>query len=266
MHDSLPLAAFHIFKSQRLNDAFVIDVHCHLTEEPLYTSLGKILEEAKQAGVFAVITSGIGYADCLKALSIADNSFVHASLGIEPYDLNDYEKVIELIERNKDKIVAVGEVGLDYYWGKRETRENQLRVFKEFISLANKTGLPLVIHSRSAGKYALDVLIEAGAEEVVMHAFDGAASEAARGASKGFFFSVPPSVVRSEQKQKMVKRLGLENLMLESDAPVLGPERGIVNTPANIRISAEAISRLKNIPLDKVVEVTSENAKNIFRL
>ncbi|MEM1946320.1 MAG: TatD family hydrolase [Candidatus Caldarchaeum sp.] len=257
---------FHILKSQHHNLMFVIDVHCHLTEEPLYTNLEKILEEAKQAGVAGVITSGIGHADCLKALSIADNRFVHASLGIEPYDLEGYEKVIELIKHNRDRIVAVGEVGLDYYWGKREMRETQLSVFREFISLAEETGLPLVVHSRSAGRYALDVLIEAGAEKVVMHAFDGAAAEAVRGASKGFYFSIPPSVVRSEQKQKMVKRLALENLLLESDAPVLGPERGVVNTPANIKISAEAISRLKNIPLDRVVEVTLENAKNIFKL
>ncbi|MEM4186813.1 MAG: TatD family hydrolase, partial [Candidatus Caldarchaeum sp.] len=137
---------------------FVIDVHCHLTEEPLYTNLEKILEEAKQAGVAGVITSGIGHADCLKALSIADNRFVHASLGIEPYDLEGYEKVIELIKHNRDRIVAVGEVGLDYYRGKREMRETQLSVFREFISLAEETGLPLVVHSRSAGRYALDVL------------------------------------------------------------------------------------------------------------
>ncbi|MCS7137165.1 MAG: TatD family hydrolase, partial [Candidatus Caldarchaeum sp.] len=148
----------------------------------------------------------------------------------------------------------------------KDSRELQAKVFREFIEVAKSLDLPVVVHSRSAGRYALDVLIESGADRVVMHAFDGAASEAARGAAKGYFFSIPPSVVRSEQKQKMVKRLGLENLLLESDAPVLGPERGAVNRPANIRISAEAISRLKNIALDTVVDRTTENAKAIFRV
>ncbi|BAJ49873.1 TatD DNase family protein [Candidatus Caldarchaeum subterraneum] len=244
----------------------MIDVHCHLTEEPLFSNLGEVIEEAKKSSVEAIITSGIGPADCEKVLSIVDKVYIYGSLGIEPYALEGYEQVIELIMRNRERVVAVGEVGLDYYWGKKETREMQAKVFREFIQLAKSLDLPLVIHSRSAGKYALDILIEERAERVVMHAFDGSAGEAARGAAKGYFFSVPPSVVRSEQKQKMVRRLGLENLLLESDAPVLGPERGVVNKPSNIAVSAKTIASLKNIPLEKVLEKTTENAKNIFRI
>ena len=244
----------------------MIDVHCHLTEEPLYTQLRMVVEEARQAGVAALITSGIGYDDCLRVLSISDNTYIYPTLGIEPYDLNGYEMVLDLIAKNRDRVVGVGEVGLDYYIGARDTRETQRRVFGEFIELAKSLDKPLVIHSRSAGKYALEVLFEHGAEAVVMHAFDGAASEAEKGAARGYYFSVPPSVVRSEQKQKMVRRLKLENLLLESDAPVLGPERGVVNKPSNIKISAEAIARIKNITVEKVVEKTSENAKFLFHL
>ncbi len=232
----------------------------------MYSNLDKILMEARQSGVAALITSGVGYDDCLKVLALADQSYIFASLGIEPYQLDNYEKVIELVERNSDRIVSVGEVGLDYYLGKRETRQKQIEVFKEFIELAKRLDLPIVVHSRSAGKYAIDILVEARAELVVMHAFDGSASEAVRGASKGFLFSIPPSVIRSEQKQKMVRRLGLESMLLESDAPVLGPERGVVNKPSNIRISAEVISKLKDISFDEVVEKTSENAKNLFKI
>ena len=244
----------------------MIDVHCHLTEEPLYTQLRMVVEEARRAGVAALITSGIGYDDCLRVLSISDNTYIYPTLGIEPYDLNGYEMVLDLIAKNRDRVVGVGEVGLDYYIGARDTRETQRRVFGEFIELAKSLDKPLVIHSRSAGKYALEVLFEHGAEAVVMHAFDGAASEAEKGAARGYYFSVPPSVVRSEQKQKMVRRLKLENLLLESDAPVLGPERGVVNKPSNIKISAEAIARIKNITVEKVVEKTSENAKFLFHL
>lgn len=244
----------------------MIDVHCHLTEEPLYTNLSQIIDESRKENVKAIITSGIGYEDCIKALNIVDSMYVYASLGIEPYALEGYEKVVALIEQNVNRIVAVGEVGLDYYWGAKETREFQKKVFIEFIELAKSHDLPIVVHSRSAGRYALDVLIERSADKVVMHAFDGSASEAVRGASKGFFFSVPPSVVRSEQKQKMVKRLGLENMLLESDAPVLGPERGVVNKPVNIRISAETIAKIKNISFEEVVTVTTENAKALFRI
>ncbi|MEM3093592.1 MAG: TatD family hydrolase, partial [Candidatus Caldarchaeum sp.] len=135
----------------------MIDVHCHLTEEPLYSSLVRVLDEAKSSKVAAIISSGIGFEDCLRVLEIADNRYVHASLGVEPYALDNYEKVVELIEANRHRIVAVGEVGLDYYWGARESRELQLRVFREFIELAARHDLPLVVHSRSAGRYALDV-------------------------------------------------------------------------------------------------------------
>jgi len=244
----------------------MIDVHCHLTDTPLISNLQEILREAKEAGVKAIITSGIGPEDCLKVLEISDNSYVFPSLGIEPYELDGYEQVIELIRREKTRVVMIGEVGLDYYAAPRETRDFQQRVFEEFIQLSKELDKPLVIHSRSAGKYAIDVLIRNGAERVIMHAFDGRPSHAERGAKKGYYFSIPPSIARSEQKQKLVKRLPLENLLLESDAPVLAPEKGTVNKPSNIRVSAEWIAKLKNIPIEKVMEKTEQQARDILRI
>ncbi|MEM3096214.1 MAG: TatD family hydrolase [Nitrososphaerota archaeon] len=135
-----------------------------------------------------------------------------------------------------------------------------------FIELSKELDLPLVIHSRSAGRYALDLLTSLGAERVIMHAFDGSASEAERGAAKGYYFSIPPSVVRSEQKQKMVRRLKLESLLLESDAPALGPERAAPNYPKNIKISAEYVARAKGLTLEKVVDVTMDNASQLLRI
>jgi len=244
----------------------MIDVHCHLTEEPLINDLDNVLKEAKDAGVKAIVTSGIGPEDCKRALEIADNQYVFPSLGIEPYELQGYEDVIELIIKEKDKVIMIGEVGLDYYVAPRETREMQQKVFVEFIELSKELDKPLVIHSRSAGKYAIDILIQNKAERVIMHAFDGKPSHAERGAQHGFLFSIPPSVVRSEQKQKLVKRLPLENILLESDAPVLAPERNMVNKPSNIRISAEWIAKLKGITLEDVIEQTEKQAREILKI
>ena len=244
----------------------MIDVHCHLTEEPLASRLDMVLKESREAGVNAIITSGIGPDDCHRALAISDYQYVYPSLGIEPYELEGYDQVIELIRRNKDRVVLIGEVGLDYYFGTREDRELQRKVFAEFINLSKELDIPLIIHSRSAGKYAIDMLIEHGAEQVIMHAFDGKPSHAERGAAKGYFFSVPPSIARSEQKQKLVKRLPLENLLLESDAPVLAPERGEVNHPKNIRVSAEWIARIKGISLEYVLEKLTEQTKTLLRI
>lgn len=256
-----------------LKEAFVrrvrdmlVDVHCHLTDSVLKERLPDILRDARNAGVSAMVTSGLGYEDCLEVLKISDYRTVFPSFGVMPYELEGYEMVLDLIEKNSRRIVAIGEVGLDFYLGARTDRELQRKVFKEFISLSINLDLPIIVHSRSAGKYALEVLSECGAKDVIMHAFDGSASHAMSGVRNGYFFSIPPSVVRSAQKQKLVERVQLENILLESDAPALPPKPGEVNVPSNVKISAEAVSRIKGIPLWKVEEVTTENALRVFRI
>ena len=242
----------------------MVDVHCHLTAREFEGKVGEIVEEAVRSSVRVIVTSGLGYEDGLRALEISDYEVVYPSIGIAPYELDGYERVIELIEKERSRIVAIGEVGLDYWRGDRSKWDMQRKVFEEFIELAKSLDLPLVIHSRSAGKYALEILFEKRAERVVMHAFDGKASHAAAAAEKGFMFSIPPSVARSAQKQKLVKRIPLENLLLESDSPVLSPIPGTINYPKNVRVSAEWISKLKRIPFEEVAEKTTHNAEEIL--
>ncbi|MCF8884907.1 MAG: TatD family hydrolase [Nitrososphaerota archaeon] len=244
----------------------MIDVHCHLTDDLLFTNLKDVLEEALESGVVALVTSGLGYEDCLKTLEISDNRRVYPSLGIMPYNLHGYDKVIELARKNRYRIVAIGEVGLDYSPWVDIEREFQKKVFVEFIELARELDLPLVTHSRSAGKYVLEILLENNVERVVMHAYDGSSSTVSRAVEKGYFFSIPPSIARSTQKQKLVRKIPLENLLLESDAPALSPNPGEVNKPSNIKISAEWISKLKSIPLDKVKETIMDNTLRIFEI
>ena len=242
------------------------DVHCHLTAPELEGKLRDIIRDSLNSGLKIIVTSGLGYDDCLKALRISDYRLVFPSLGVAPYQLEGYEKVLDLIEKERNRIAAVGEVGLDYWRGEREKWEMQKNVFKEFIELAKTLDLPIVVHSRSAGKYAIEILLKHRVDRVIMHAFDGKAVYASEAADKGFMFSIPPSIARSPQKQKLVKKLPLENLLLESDAPVLAPNPGEVNYPKNVRISAEWISRLKKVPLEKVVEKTYTSAVEILGL
>ena len=245
----------------------LIDIHCHLTAPEFEGKVGEIVEKSVKAGVKAIITSGLGYEDGLKALEISDYKIVYPSLGVSPYMLEGYEWVIELINRESRRIVAIGEVGLDY-WRVRddEGRNRQRRVFREFIELSKSLDLPLIIHSRSAGKYALEILFEMKAERVIMHAFDGAAKHAVKAVERGYMFSIPPSIARSQQKRNLVKRIPLENLLLESDSPVLSPVAGQVNYPWNILVSAEWIGKIKGVPIEKVIEVTGRNAAEILDL
>lgn len=244
----------------------MIDVHCHLEDEIFDKNRDKIIENAKNVGVKAIITSGIGYNLAIKALSISDGKYIFLSIGLPPYDLSDFDKVVYFIEKNIDKIIAIGEVGLDYYLGKENTREEQLKCFKYFIKLAKDYDLPLIVHSRSAGKYAIETLINEKAEKVVLHAFDGKAMYALKGVNYGFYFSIPPSIIRSKQKQNLVKFLPIDFLMLESDSPVLGPTINEINEPKNIIISLNKIAEIKKIPKEEVARITTNNAKKVFNI
>jgi TatD DNase family protein len=171
----------------------------------------------------------------------------------------------ERIRRNAGSLVGIGEVGLDYWLAKESPeREIQREVLGRFAALSRELDLPLNVHSRSAGHYTIDLLQKAGAKRVLMHAFDGKAHYALAGVEAGFRFSIPPSIVRSQQKQKLVRRLPLSALLLETDSPVLGPTREERNEPANVVVSAKAIAEIKGCTVDEVVEVTSRNAAELF--
>ncbi len=244
----------------------MIDIHCHLEDEVFDNNRNKIIENAKKAGVKAIITSGIGYNYAMKALSISDWKYIFPSIGLPPYDLSDFDRIIHFIEKNIDKIIAIGEVGLDYYLGKEDTKDRQLKCFKYFIKLAKDYDLPLIVHSRSAGKYAIETLINEKAEKVVLHAFDGKVTYALKGINYGFYFSIPPSIIRSKQKQKLVNFLPIDFLMLESDSPVLGPNINEINEPKNIIFSINKIAEIKKISEEEVIEITTNNAKKLFNI
>ncbi|MFW6181765.1 MAG: TatD family hydrolase, partial [Spirochaetota bacterium] len=123
---------------------------------------------------------------------------------------------------------------------------------------------PLNVHSRSAGRHAVALLLEERARRVQMHAFDGKVSAALQGVEAGFLFSVPPSVVRSRQKQKLARALPLDALLLESDSPVLGPVPGERNEPANLLIAADAVAGLRGLPRERVLEAAAENATRLY--
>jgi len=195
------------------------------------------------------------------------SSWVKTTAGWEARNL-DREgalEVIKLIESNQEVIKAVGEVGLDRYWVRdRNLWSKQEDIFRMFIDLADRLKKPLVVHSRSAGRACIEILNSSGFNSVLMHAYDGSVGDALMAAKKGFLFSIPPSVVRSEQKQKLVRRLELKSLMLESDSPVLGPEKGVRNVPTNVFVSANTIAQIKRVPQDDVLRTTRETSLAFF--
>jgi TatD DNase family protein len=180
-------------------------------------------------------------------------------------DLNSAQEMVEFIRVNRDRLTAIGEVGLDF-WVVKEDRDKEIqkKIFTNFIDLSLELDLPLNVHSRSAGRHAVALLMERGAKKVQLHAFDGKYGAAMPAVEAGYFFSIPPSVVRSQQKQKLVKQLPLSCLMVETDSPVLGPMPNERNEPKHIVSAVEKIAVLKNIHPQSVLEVVWENTRKLY--
>jgi TatD DNase family protein len=189
------------------------------------------------------------------------------------FDEGEAEALIQLIRGEQGRLIAVGEVGLDRRITQRVTQieqplmeEKQRELFLRFVDLAVSLDLPLNVHSRSAGGQTIAALLERGARRVQMHAFDGKASTARPAVEAGYYFSVPPSIVRSRQKQKLVGHLPLECLLVESDSPVLGPDAALRNEPANVITALRAIARIKKLPELQVAEAVADNTARLYGL
>jgi len=139
-------------------------------------------------------------------------------------------------------------------------------IFRRQIRLALELDLPVNVHSRSAGRRAIEVLSEEGATRVLLHAFDARPATAELGLAAGYSFSIPPSVVRSRQKEKLIARLPLAHLLLETDSPVLGADPQARNEPAEIVVGAGAIAEAKGVSVAEVASTTTANARALFRL
>ena len=232
----------------------LFDAHAHLAAPDFADDLSDVLTRAESAGLCGVLTVGETLADAERILDLAaGHRLIKPAAGLFPTILDPAAAaaVLAFVRRNADRLVALGEVGLDRRVVKTEAEWCvQEDILAGFVTLANELDLPLNIHSRSAGRHTIAFLRRCGARRVLMHAFDGRAASAAEGAEAGYAFSIPPSVVRSPQKQKLVRRLPLECLLLETDSPVLGPDPATRNEPANVVVACRAVAELKGVPLD----------------
>ncbi|RLG75386.1 MAG: hypothetical protein DRO23_04155 [Thermoprotei archaeon] len=248
----------------------MIDVHCHIHDEVFDNDREEVISRAKEKGVKHIIISAVKPEEVSKALNIVNSfkEYMSLTIGHDPVIVSDevFEEQLKNVKKYLDIIVGIGEAGLDYYFVRDHgERDRQRRIFALWINVAKELDLPLVIHSRSAGKYAIEILLEQKYFNVVMHAYDGSVGWAIEAAKHGVYFSIPPSVIFSIQKQKLVRKLPLENLLLETDSPVLSPIRGERNEPANIVYSAMKIAEIKNISLSKVIDATIENTLDVFK-
>jgi TatD DNase family protein len=248
----------------------IIDTHAHLCDQVFAKDISEVLQRAKDNGVSTVITVSENLIDGQKNLKLAEDfSQILPAAGLHPDnpDPEAAETVSTFIRREQKKLIAIGEVGLDYWVAKEEPkRALQQEIFKQFIKLSLELDLPLNVHSRSAGRYAVSLLLENDARRVQLHAFDGKISAALPAVEAGIFFSIPPSIVRSRQKQKLARQLPLTCLLVETDSPVLGPVPGERNEPFNAGVVVSTIAELKNINRQEVIETTFQNTTRLYGL
>jgi TatD DNase family protein len=219
----------------------------------------------------AVIVGTARYDEGIKALGLAEKNsgFIFPTLGYHPVEGGkDPEKIVSLIKGNREKIVGIGEVGLDHHWEKdAQKREAQRHVFSRFIELAVKLKKPLVIHSWDAESECFEMVKDSGVE-AVFHCFSGTRELAKEIAAQGFYVSISTMVLFSKGVRKVAKDTPLESLLLETDSPFLSPnkEQDKRNYPWNIKLSAAKIAEMKRVGTNEILENARENAARVFGL
>ena len=255
------------------------DVHAHLYDEK-FTDIDNVIKNAKKI-LNGVLVAGEHPESNRQVLALAKKypQFCYASLGFHPTRIPDFsdkeiEDELKFIEKNSDKLIAISETGLDYMWLKRELPKDryekekvrQIKYFRNYILLAKKLSLPLVVHSRWSMKDVLNVLKANKAKKVILHAFEGTVDEADQAVNLGYKISIGNTINTDSMKQDVVKAIELKHLVLETDSPVLAPVKGERNEPANVKLTIKKIAKLKNIKEEKVIQETNKNIKELFGL
>lgn len=260
-----------------------IDTHCHLQFAAFKNDAVDVIASAKKAGCEALIVVGARIDSSQKAVELAgQHDDVYAAVGIHPHHadkiLLDSSRDLESLARQK-KVVAVGEIGLDYHPYASNgivDKEVQKRLFEAQFSLAQILSLPIIIHCRDAWPDLLPLVaqyIEAGGKPGVFHCWSGTMDDAEHALDLGFFISFAgnitypaPSGLPASSIQTVAKTIPLDRLLLETDSPYLAPQpvRGQRNEPAFIRHTAEFLANLRGISLEELADATTANAKRLF--
>lgn len=252
----------------------IIDTHAHYDDEQFDEDRESLLTSLQDGGVEKVINVGASLASCRRTLELAEKyPFVYAAVGVHPDDAGtlDEQSFAWLREAcQAEKVVAVGEIGLDYYWNKEE-KELQKKWFIRQLSLARELSLPFCIHSRDAAEDTLQVMKSHAADlKGVIHCYSYSPELAEEYLKMGYYIGVGGVVTFKNGKKlkETVRMTPLDRILLETDCPYLAPEpnRGKRNSSLNLIYVAKEIARIKEISYDDVVEQTKKNAEALFRI
>lgn len=262
----------------------LVDTHCHLNFAAFDEDWREVADEAVKNGVEKMVVVGADLISSAKAVEMArKHDRLYAAVGIHPHHVNGSQALDEVkkLAQNK-KVVAIGEVGLDYHvYLKTKYEDNsvtpklkvkQKQLFGTQIQLAKELNLPLIIHNREAGNDMLDTIEHFSKEDGklprgVFHCISGSVKLLEKILNAGFYVGVDANVTYSQEVQLLAKAAPLEKILIETDSPFLSPasSRGLRNTPSNVRIVAEFLGKLKDVAVDRVMAATTKNAQDLFQ-
>ena len=256
------------------------DSHSHYNDEKFDEDREQIIEETYKSGVTKFICAGYNVESSKKAIEISQkHEFIYSICGISPNDIPQSEEelwktideISKIVTQNKcKKIVAIGEIGLDYYWNK-ENKELQKKAFIKQIELANKLELPIVIHSRDASVDTIDIIRNNVVNKRgIFHCCQLNQEMVKQAINLGYYisFAGPITFKNSKNAKEVIDLVPMDKILIETDSPYLSPEpnRGKRNDSRNVKYVAEKIAEFKNMSLEEIARITYENAMRIFEI
>lgn len=253
----------------------LFDSHAHIDDNRFDSDRLETIERARENGVTGIINIGADMASSARSVALAQaHEGIYAAVGIHPHDAKaavnaDYDRMAEWVEQEK-KVVAIGEIGLDYYYD-LSPREVQQEVFIRHIDLARQLRKPIIIHDRDAHGDVMNIVKkEAKGIIGVFHCYSGSLEMAKEVFKLGFYvsFAGPVTFAKSTKLKEIAAAVPLERLLVETDSPYLTPHphRGRRNEPAHVRLVAEEVARLRGLSLEEVAEATTQNVKQLFHI
>lgn len=246
------------------------DSHAHLTDPAFKEDVDVILQRALEGGVTTILNICTGEEPLRLGLELKKRyPWIHNVAATTPHDAADDDPFLEMVVRERENLVAIGEIGLDYYY-ENSPKDKQQRLFRRYLELALECDLPVVIHCRDAFDDFFQIIEEMGVKRGVLHCFTGTLEEAEKLVGKGWYISLSGIVTfgKSDALREVAKALPLTHLLIETDAPYLAPQgfRGKRCEPAYVVRVAEEIASIRGISVEEVANQTTANVKELFRL
>lgn len=246
-----------------------IDIHCHIDRYD-DKKLKNIVKKAEKVNVKIIVNNGSDPEKNLRTLEISEKyKPIKCALGFYPIEAfnagnSEINKEIDFIRKNKEKVTAIGEVGIDLKEVGIDSLEKQKETLGKFVNLAKELDIPIIIHSRKAEKETVEFLEQFNFKKIIMHCFSGKMSLVKKIVENGWYLSIPASIKHSTHFSEVVKITPIENLFCETDSPFLHPDKERDNEPANVIESYKKIAELKGLKLKEVEKKIEENYIKLF--